>query len=101
MFGTVFAIYKENDNDMETEIIKEDYYYVLYDAEGNESEPIYGENMLKDMVKKGKFKVKIITGWDSLGPSSWVTYRTEEHKIAKVLKITYKHVKEIEEIEIA
>ena len=99
MFGTVFAIYKENDNDMETEIIKEDYHYVLYDAEGNESEPIYGENMLKDMVKKGKFKVKIITGWDGRGPSSWVTYRTEEHKIAKVLKITYKHVKETEEIE--
>ena len=84
---------------METEIIKEDYYYVLYDAEGNESEPIYGENMLKDMVKKGKFKVKIITGWDGRGPSSWATYRTEEHKIAKVLKITYKHVKETEEIE--
>ena len=85
---------------METEIIKEDYYYVLCDAEGNESKPIYDENMLKDIAKKGKFEVKIITGWDSLGPSSWAIYRTEEHKITKVLKITYKHVKETEEIEL-
>ena len=86
---------------METKIIKEETYYKLVDAEGIERDDIIsGENRLKDEVKKGKFKVKIITGWDGLGPSSWATYRIEEHKIAKVLKITYKHVKEIEEIEI-
>ena len=87
---------------METKIIKEETYYKLVDAEGIESDDIIsGENRLKDVVKKGTFKVKIFTGWDGRGPSSLATYRIEEHKIAKVLKITYKNVKEIEEIEIA
>ena len=86
---------------MEKEIINEEYFYRLYDSDGNESDIIKDEATLKEKIKDGTFTVKVVTGWDCLGPSSWPIYRTEERKISKVVKCTWQTVLKKEEIDIS